>query len=104
MRDKIIVFTREQLKGNDNVLNPIAELRNEPQFIMNLMHEISDFKLSEEEYSRAKEIVTDICQKQEEPTLLALVNAWKAEPVLADFAESISKCALPRAHGQYFDS
>lgn len=103
MKDKFTVFTREQLKGNDNLFNPIAELRNKPQIIMNLMHEISDSKLSEDEYLRAKEIVIDVFRKKETPTLLTLVNAWKAEPMLEDFAESIAVNALPRAHGHLFD-
>ncbi|UAN45197.1 hypothetical protein KGP17_22795 [Serratia sp. JSRIV001] len=103
MKDKITVLTREQLKGNDNILNPIAELRNEPQVIMNIMHEISDSKLSGDKYLRAKEIIIDVCQKNEKPTLLMLVNAWKADPMLEDFAESIAVNALPRAHGHLFD-
>jgi hypothetical protein len=103
MKDKITVFTRNQIQGDNNILNPIAELRNEPLIIINLLQELSDSKLSEDEYLRAKEIVIDVFQKIEEPTLLTLVNALKAEPMLSDFAESIAENALPRAHGNLFN-
>lgn len=103
MKDKIKVFTRDKIKGDNNILNPISEISNEPLIIMNLMQELSASKLSEDEFLRAKKIVIDVFHKIEEPTLLTLVNAWKAEPMLADFAESIAENAFPRAHGNLFN-
>jgi hypothetical protein len=55
--------------------------------------------LSEEQYARAKAIAMDVCQNSEETTLQSLVAAWKADPVLAEFAQCIERTALSGPDG-----
>jgi hypothetical protein len=79
---------------NQFAFNPVANFGDEPSFLMKFMQEAYGKKLSDLEYLRAKEIAIDVCHKNEVPKLITLVEAWKTEPMLIDFAESIARSML----------
>lgn len=93
---------QQYFNGEVISFNPVADFGSELSFLMDFMQNVYEKKLTDEQYLRAKEIAIDACQSVEVPTVHVLVNAWKTEPMLADFAESISRAALPGIHGKHF--
>lgn len=81
------------------MLNPPTDVSSYVSFLINFMQVIYGKPLTEEQYVRAKAIAMDVCQNSEETTLQSLVEAWKADPVLADFAQCIEKAALSGPDG-----
>lgn len=94
--------SQQYLNGEVVSFIPVANFRNEVSFLMDFMQNLHGKKLTDEQYLRAKEIAIDDFQSVEVPTVRVLVNAWKTEPMLADFAASISRAALPGIHGKHF--
>lgn len=81
------------------MLNPLSDISHDVSSIINFMQVIYGKSLSEEQYVRAKAIAMDVCQNSEETSMRSLVAAWKADPVLADFAQCIEKAALSGPDG-----
>jgi hypothetical protein len=88
-----IAVTRE-LAGKGITLNPMALFADEPDTCMELAQQAAMVNLPHDDLELAKSIGLRIAESQT-PSVRALVEAWKQEPTLADFAAAVARAMLP---------
>lgn len=82
--------------GRGMSFNPFALFAVDPDACLSLVQQGALFNLSADALALAKSIGLTVAQSQT-PSVLSLVNAWKDEPLLADFAAAVSRAFLPTA-------
>lgn len=81
-------------------INPAARFGEESDFVMGIVQRIVGRTLSAEQYALAKHVGAAAAATVREATLLVLIDAWRAEPTLAAFAEELaSAVAIPGGLG-----
>ena len=84
-------------------INPFQHIKEDPDFMMTLLVKMAQTPLPPEHASLAKEILLREA-KNGEVTVLAVVEAFEAEPTLAAFGATLRKVAIPGSYEKIFES
>jgi hypothetical protein len=90
--------------GAPFTFNPAARFVEEAEYVMELVQRIVGRALSAEQYVLAKQLGVAKAAATANPTLMALIDASRAEPSLAEFAEDLATAAIPGGLGSRVSS
>ena len=80
--------------GHGMSFNPVAMFAVDADACMVLMQQAAMDNLSNDELTLAKSIGMRVAESQT-PSVLALVEAWKQEPSICNFAGAVARAMLP---------
>lgn len=80
--------------GHGMSFNPVALFAVDTDACMGLVQQAAMVNLPHDDLALAKAIGLRIAESQT-PSVRALVEAWKQEPTLADFAAAVARAMLP---------
>lgn len=81
------------------ILNPVAGFENFPDGILGFLQNAVGVRLTPEQRGLARQIGLGVFQGRE-GTLRDFVEAWRAAPELAAFAQAVARAMLPGCAGR----
>lgn len=84
-------------------LNPVRTLKDEPDFVIDLLVQTAGGEVAEGVKAKAKEVALAVAGVKVNVHLLDLVEAFDQVPELKAFAARLRKVALPGAYAKNFD-
>lgn len=82
--------------------NPIQHIKQDTDFVMSMLVKMAQVTLSPEHIALAKVVALREAEKRD-LTLLSVIEAFEAEPILRDFGAKLREAALPGVYDKYFD-
>lgn len=91
-------FTHTVVVGstrNGMTINPVANFAAEPDWCLRMVQNAAQYDLGFNSFDLAREIGLRVAAQQA-PNIKVLVDAWKQEPALNEFADAVAKAMLPQ--------
>lgn len=76
-------------------INPVSTIGANPYHVLYLLQLAAQYELSVAREELAKSVGLRVAAEKDEPNVHDLIEAWKAEPSLIDFANAVAKAVLP---------
>ena len=74
--------------------NPVAAIGEQTDWCLLCIQTAARFELDEARYAAARRIALDLANESE-PSVRSLIDAWRGDRTLADFADAVANAMLP---------